>query len=402
MRADQVETQRDHPAGGPAEWSEDLWDDSSVLPDHVVERLPRNRRWLRWFLYLLGIVVLASILFAGTVGLKLAREINPTGAPSDPVTFTVNENDDLTSVAQRLEAQGIIVDSGTFEWFVNRDDEEARLVLVPGNYLLKPRDNIGDIIKRLGTPPELTFTKVVYPEGFTLRQMSRRLGESITDLNGDTFFQAASDGTVRSDIAPEITNLEGLLFPDTYEFAGNQTETDVLQTMVDLMERVGRQEDLTALAYKQGLTGYQALIVASIVEREAQTDDDRFKIARVIYNRLALGMPLEVDATLFYGQPPGTEFDVLKATDSPYNTYLYPGLPPTPIANPGRASIRAVLNPSPNPPSGDPICLELPDSDPCDYLFYVLSPANDGSHVFAATYEQHLRNVDAARAAGVL
>jgi UPF0755 protein len=176
----------------------------------------------------------------------------------------------------------------------------------------------------------------------------------------------------------------------------------VLQTMTDLMERVGRQEDLTALAYKQGLTGYQALIIASIVEREAQTDDDRYKIARVIYNRLALGMPLEVDATLFYGQEPGADFDVLKATDTPYNTYMYPGLPPTPIANPGRASIRAALNPAPNPPSGDPICIELPDSDPCDYLFYVLSPANDGSHVFAATYEQHLRNVDAARAAGVL
>jgi UPF0755 protein len=192
------------------------------------------------------------------------------------------------------------------------------------------------------------------------------------------------------------------LFPDTYEVSGSQTEADVLQTMTDLMERVGRQEDLIQLAYKQGMTGYQAMIIASIIEREAQTTDDRYKISRVIYNRLAAGMPLEVDATLLYGQEPGSSVDELKAFDFPYNTYMHAGLPPTPIANPGRASIKAALSPAPNPPSGDPICLELPDTDPCDYLFYVLSPTGDGSHVFAATYDQHLRNVAAARAAGVL
>jgi UPF0755 protein len=174
--------------------------------------------------------------------------------------------------------------------------------------------------------------------------------------------------------------------------------------MADLMERVGRQEDLLLKSFslEPKLTSYQALTLASIVEREAQTDDDRYKIARVILNRLKAGMNLEVDATLFYGQDGSLPFDQLKAIDSPYNTYMYPGLPPTPIANPGRASIKAALNPAPNPPSGDPICIELPDDHPCDYLFYVLSPAGDGSHVFAATYEQHLRNVDAARVAGVL
>ena len=102
--------------------------------------------------------------------------------------------------------------------------------------------------------------------------------------------------------------------------------------MVDLMERVGRQEDLTQLvATERAYPPIKRLIIASIVEREAQTDDDRYKIARVIYNRLALGMPLEVDATLFYGQDRRHRLDMLKATDSPYNTYLYPGLPPTPI-----------------------------------------------------------------------
>jgi UPF0755 protein len=399
MPRDPMTAQREHPAGGPAEWSEDAWDDSFVLADHGLERLPHNRRWFRWFVYLTGIVILAGVLFAGTVGLRYARELNPPGEPGEAVTFTVNANDDLTSVAQRLEAQGFIVSATTFESFIERDEDA--FTLVPGNYQIKPRDTMGNIADRLRTPPALTFTKVVYPEGFTVRQMSRRLSETVTDLNADVFLQTATTGGVRSDIAPEVTNLEGLLFPDTYEVAGNQTEADVLQTMTDLMERVGRQENLTELAYKQGLTGYQALIVASIIEREAQTDDDRYKISRVIYNRLALGMPLEIDATLFYGQDPTAEVGDLKLIDFPYNTYMYAGLPPTPIANPGRAAIKAALSPAPNPPSGDPICLELPDDDPCDYLFYVLSPANDGSHSFAATYEQHLRNIELARAAGV-
>jgi len=143
------------------------------------------------------------------------------------------------------------------------------------------------------------------------------------------------------------------------------------------------------------------LIIASMIEREAKVDEDRAKIGRVIYNRLFLGMPLQIDATLYYGQDAETPFRVLKERDTPYNTYRYPGLPPTPIANPGRASIRAALNPSPNPPPGDPICLELEPSAPCLYLYYVLADA-EGRHAFASTLEQHERNIAAAIAAGVL
>ena len=118
--------------------------------------------------------------------------------------------------------------------------------------------------------------------------------------------------------------------------------------MVKLMERVGRQEGLDGAQAKVGFDPYQVLIVASMVEREAKVDADRAKIARVIYNRLAMGMLLQIDATLLYKQNPNLSFAELKAIDTLYNTYLYEGLPPTPIANPGRASIRAALNPAPN------------------------------------------------------
>ncbi len=113
-------------------------------------------------------------------------------------------------------------------------------------------------------------------------------------------------------------------------------------------------------------------------------------------------MNLEIDATLYYDSPPDTPFAVLRAKDSPYNTYLYGGLPPTPIANPGRASIRAALNPSPNPSSGNALCAVLDDPTVgCNYLYYVLAD-DDGSHAFAVTFDQHLANIEISRAKGLL
>ena len=150
------------------------------------------------------------------------------------------------------------------------------------------------------------------------------------------------------------------------------------------------------------VTASEALIVASMIEREAKVDGDRALIARVIYNRLELGMNLEIDATLYYDSSPDTPFAVLRAKDSPYNTYLYGGLPPTPIANPGRASIRAALNPSPNPSSGNALCAVLDDPTVgCNYLYYVLAD-DDGSHAFAVTFNQHLANIEISRAKGLL
>ncbi len=136
-----------------------------------------------------------------------------------------------------------------------------------------------------------------------------------------------------------------------------------------------------------------------MIEREAKTEGDRSKIARVIYNRLELGMKLQIDATLLYVAPEGATFSEAKEIDSPYNTYLYKGLTPTPIANPGRASINAALHPAQDPLQGDPICAGV--AKPCKYLFYVLSD-KEGNHAFAATLAQHEANVEKSRAAGLL
>jgi UPF0755 protein len=189
------------------------------------------------------------------------------------------------------------------------------------------------------------------------------------------------------------------LFPDTYQISGDESESQVVTRMVQLMERVGRQEGLDKSQDAVGVSPYKTLIVASMIEREAKTEGDRAKIARVIYNRLELGMKLQIDATLYYAAPEGSTFTQAKDLDTPYNTYLYKGLTPTPIANPGRASIAAALHPAPDPLQNDPICKGV--AKPCRYLYYVLSN-KDGSHAFAATLAQHEANIEVSRAAGLL
>jgi UPF0755 protein len=276
------------------------------------------------------------------------------------------------------------------------------LQLTPGYYQLRPKDHMGNIMRVLRTPPSQTFTKVTFPEGFTIAKMGARLEQRVPRLSASDFGVAATLGNVRSTLLPDEQNsLEGLLFPDTYQVSNDETATQLVQRMVALTERVAGQENMVEKAYKLGLSSYQALVVASLIEREAKVPEDRAKIARVIYNRLALGMPLQIDAAVRYQQDPKAPFSELVAIDTPYNTYLHIGLPPTPIANPGRASIQAALNPVANPSLGDPICKDVPVKSTCLYLYYVVSDA-DGHHVFAATEAQHEVNVQRARDLGLL
>jgi len=223
-------------------------------------------------------------------------------------------------------------------------------------------------------------------------------GRNVGGLTGSLGPQIATDpsGKVRSRFEPDdITSLEGLLFPDTYQVAGNENEEAVAKRMIDRMERVATQQGIEKPPFA-GFTPYQILIIASIIEKEARVDEDRGKIARVIYNRLGNKMPLEIDATLLYRADPSTPFDQLRKVDTPYNSYLHDGLPPTPIANPGSASIKAALNPTPNPPSSQ--CTRKDDQ--CEYLYYVLKDKDH--HVFATNKEDHDANVQAARRNGLV
>jgi len=383
----------------PAEnWNEDPWDlveDRTTKVEFATE--PHDYREIAPLLKVVVAAVVCLSLFLGAIGLWYLHKVNPSGGSSVGVSFTVNDGDSVSSISSRLKSEGFITSAGVFRWYVGR---KGGLELTPGYYSIKPHDHMGNIMKVLSIPPSATFLKVTFPEGFTVAQMARRLAEKTLRLNADLFNQAAQDQTIESTYRPESQpSLEGLLFPDTYQISGDESEAQVVQRMVQLLERVGRQEGLDKSQDIVGFSPYKTLIIASMIEREAKTEGDRAKIARVIYNRLEMGMKLQIDATLYYAAPDGSTFAQAKDIDSPFNTYLYKGLPPTPIANPGRASIAAALHPAQNPLQNDPICAKA--VKPCRYLFYVLSD-KEGNHKFAATLADHEANVAAAQSAGLL
>jgi UPF0755 protein len=382
-----------------SDWALDEWDEVGEVP--AVEPLRQQTRIVKWVVWVAFALAVVMILVAGYVGWWYLGRTKPEGERGGPVAFTVLETDDLDSLTTRLLDEGFIVDGPVFKWYVER---QGGLEITPGFYQLPTNDHVGNVLARLRTPPDQTYQRVTFPEGFTLEQMADRLAEVSPRLDAEAFLLAADSPLAPARFRPPgISTLEGLLFPDTYQVSNADNEAQVVERMISIMERVADQENLEAESAELGMTPYQILTVASMIEKEAKLDEDRPKIARVIYNRLSIGMNLEIDAAVRYGAPPGvTDFSVMRQIPGPYNTYLNPGLPPTPIANPGRASIRAALNPAADPPPGDPVCRVLEDpTQGCIYLFYVLAD-EQGGHAFAVTGEQHQQNVDRAAELGLL
>jgi UPF0755 protein len=182
------------------------------------------------------------------------------------------------------------------------------------------------------------------------------------------------------DLAPEAVSLEGYLFPETYSFPRSAGADDVVRDMTVRFRQVFGPK-LREAAREKGLSVHQAVTLASLVEEEVRLAEESPLVASVIHNRLGRGQRLEVDATVVYAlrlegryRPPLRRSDLEFA--SPYNTYLHPGLPPGPIAAPGRAALEAAVMPAET-----------------DYLYYVLKPDDSGAHAFTRTYREHLREV---------
>ena len=384
----------------PAEnWYDDPWDSPEALyrSDQLeADELPNDFRELSRPFQIVAAAVAVVTLLMGAIGWWYVHQVNPSGK-GEPQSFTVAEGDTIASVSQRLADDGFVSSASVFSWYVSR---KGGIELVPGYYTISPKDHMGNIMAVLKTPPSATYQKVTFPEGFTIAQMGARLAEKTLRLNADQFVAMANDPLIETPYRPEgQASLEGLLFPDTYQISNDQNEKQVVQQLAKQMVRVASQEGIDDSQAKVGLSPYKVLIIASMIEREAKVDADRAKIARVIYNRLEMKMLLQIDATLMYNAPADADFATLKALDTPYNTYINKGLPPTPIANPGRESISAALNPAPNPAGTDPLCANVPK--PCRYLYYVLSD-KEGGHAFAVTLDQHEANVERARQAGLL
>jgi UPF0755 protein len=224
---------------------------------------------------------------------------------------------------------------------------------------------------------EVYTQRVTFPEGLTIEEMSK-LYESHGFGRARDFVEATRNVERISDLDAEAPDLEGYLFPETYALARKGEASRLIDLMVDRFRSV-YGEGMRTRAEAEGLTTRQVVTLASLVEKETGKAEERPLVAAVFRNRLKIGMPMQADPTIVYALEKAHRYNgnIRKddmSMDSPYNTYKYPGLPPGPIASPGKASIEAALMPADVP-----------------YLYFV--SRNDGSHVFATTFAEHSHNV---------
>ncbi len=315
-----------------------------------------------------------------------ADEINAalSDDPAD-LAFTIEPGESALSVGKRLQEMGLIADAQLFRQFMRYNNLDVSIEA--GDYTLRGNMNMKEIGQAL---QKAKFEEVVVtiPEGWRAEQIAEMLtAEEIMD--GSEFLAMVREGAaVEHNLLfdrPAGRSYEGYLFPDTYRLPVPARPEDLVVRMLDNLA-AKLPANTFELAGRQNLTFYQILTVASIVEREAVIAEERPIIAGVYLNRLAQGMYLQADPTVQYAmgyQPEADQWwktpvtlDEYSSVNSPYNTYLNPGLPPGPIANPGIDSIIAALEPAET-----------------NYLFFVAY--GDGAHIFAETYEEHQKNVAA-------
>ncbi len=305
-----------------------------------------------------------------------------------PVTFEIVSGQNASQIADTLYVLGLVSDPDLLQAYLQYYGLDRQLEA--GTYQLAPNMTIAEIAVALvdATPPAITIR---ITEGWRREQIADWIDQTPdTPFSGDEFLAAtASAAAAPSDVSivleiPLEASLEGFLFPDTYQVATDAAASDFVARLLTTMD-ARFDPQLRADASLQGLTVYDVVILASIVEREAVVPEERPLIASVYLNRLRVGMLLEADPTVQYAmgyQPDSGLWWNLNLTqndyhtvDSPYNTYLYPGLPPTPIANPGLDSIRAVVYPAESP-----------------YFFFRAACDGSGAHLFSETFEEHQAN----------
>ncbi len=344
------------------------------------ERRARKRRRVRGIA--LMVVLLLVVMGVTFEAYRLtAGSHQPTVAAGQKVTITISPGESSIAIADALARAGVVSSAARFR--AAADQRGVVGALKPGSYQLLTGMNLDDLLDLLVRGPA-AGPRVTIPEGSTLAQIVARL--AATKRFSTTQIQhALTSPDLSVPYRPKGTKtLEGLLFPLTYDINKGDTAVTVLQKMLDQLQAVMANYDLTAAP--QHLTPYQVLIVASMIEREAKVPEDRPKIARVIYNRLANHQALQVDATLVYALQSGNRHltDQDLKLNSPYNSYLHMGLPPTPIASPSEASIRAALQPATG-----------------NWLFYVLQDAS-GHHAFTASATEFARLKAEAKQKGLL
>lgn len=312
----------------------------------------------------------------------------PIGQGTEPVVFTIESGERADQVADNLADSGLLFDTELFINYVRYQGIDAQLAA--GSFRINPQTTIPELAITL-TRSQVLEVELNFLSGWRIEEMANYLATiQPADIDSDEFLALAQrrQGMALDEFSflstlPAEATLEGFLFPGTYRIS---TEMDAPSLIRFMLNRFGEQVDpsLRALFEVRDLTVFEAVILASIVEREAVDDAEKPLIAGVFLNRLQLGMHLQADPTVQYAIGNGSQWwksplsAVDLTADSFYNTYLYAGLPPGPIANPSLTAIQAVANPQES-----------------NFIFFVADcgPGSAGRHLFSETYEEHLVNV---------
>jgi UPF0755 protein len=340
---------------------------------------PRRGRGGYWGRRAFGVIALAVIAVALYVINAAFQPFHGAGAGS--VAVVVPEGADAGEIGKLLEAKGVIGSATFFQ--LNATLTGRRGGLHPGRYTLAKDMSNGDAIDALSKGPKgakavATF-KVTIPEGPSRKEMAAQIDKSAVQ---GSYLKASGAASVLDRVrrlgAPKGTKTaEGFLFPATYTLTSGATAKQLVDEQLAAYADNFRHVDMSYAKQKK-LSRYDVLIIASMIEREAQLPRERALVSAVIYNRLKQGMPLGIDATIRYytnnWKRPIRQSEL--QADEPYNSRLNRNLPPTPIGNPGLASLQAAAKPSSKP-----------------YLFYVRKPGNSGEHAFSSTDAQFQRDV---------
>ncbi|MCY3843473.1 MAG: endolytic transglycosylase MltG [Acidobacteria bacterium] len=327
---------------------------------------------------LVGLCCLSVLGAAGAgaawQGLLARIETPHRDLPSEGVFVDVRPGDSTRAIAERLEAAGVVREAWTFRFAAWRGRHERSLQA--GEYHFDAPVSPAAALAKI-VAGRVHLKAITFPEGLTLPQMGA-IVEEWGLAPAAEFAAAAQRVELVADLDPDAADLEGYLFPETYSLPRTATVDDLVAAMVARF-RVVFDAELRSRAAERGLSVRDVVTLASIIQRESGSGEEFALVSAVFNNRLRIGMPLQSDPTTIYALERAGRYDgnLTRANlrfDSPYNTYVYGGLPPGPIAAPGGAVLRAALAPA-----------------DVTYLYFV--SRNDGTHAFADTLREHNRNV---------
>lgn len=352
--------------------------DPSMGREHVDYEVIKRRRGERGTYLALGVLMTFVVLLV-IAALLVARwtreQLDPPGDPGDEVVLALGDGASTGSIGPQLEDAGVISNETFFQWYVRI---KGGVEFQAGDYTFRENSAAWDVLDVLEAGPTRVAQRrqvpITLPPGLTIEEMAERIDEDRElPFSGDDFQAELVLGDHRSRYAPTpgelgdvIEPFEGLLFPDTYALFETSRPAELIEEQIAAFDDTLDELGYDAAQERWGLTPYELVVVASLIEEEAKIPEDRAKISRVIHNRIQEAWRLEIDATVIYAT--GGDREITAADlefDSPYNTRLNEGLPPTPISTPSRASLEAAMNPVDGP-----------------WMYYVLTDPS-GAHSFA-------------------